>query len=407
MKKALLISLIFSLSSLTQAQPEFYAEPFLGHPEFRVLALRLPSSAADSVRLQVNVRILYDDLQFVKQDDHYQAGYGLDVFLLKGKDRVITSQHLDRRLSVANYAQTNSRLHGDQNALDFILPLEAMTLRVTIVDEESRKARTLEKELTYPEKEWKGALQLGDLALYDSTGTVQMSSGFLPGTARYALYPIQARQSDSVLVDYQLINERDQIIRSSLLNPVPPNTLQADTLILATNALGTGTYRLMVQASCQQTKIVRFYPFKIYWETLPDYIEDLDAAILQLRYIATDEEQERFQTTPLSQREKVFAEFWKKRDPTPSTLENERMEEYYRRVHYANETFSGQREGWETDMGQIYIIFGPPTEIDRHPFDIDRKPYEIWNYYDISRQFLFVDENGFGEYRLRSPLWDN
>ena len=45
-------------------------------------------------------------------------------------------------------------------------------------------------------------------------------------------------------------------------------------------------------------------------------------------------------------------------DPTPSTEHNELMEEYYRRVSYSNENFDGWKDGWETDRGMIYILFG-------------------------------------------------
>ncbi|CUS97606.1 GWxTD domain-containing protein [Candidatus Kryptonium thompsonii] len=82
------------------------------------------------------------------------------------------------------------------------------------------------------------------------------------------------------------------------------------------------------------------------------------------------------------------------------------MEEYYSRVKYANEHFGHYLEGWKTDMGMVYIIFGPPSSVDRHPFDINAKPYEIWYYYEINRRFIFLDETGFGDYRLITPLWD-
>ena len=59
--------------------------------------------------------------------------------------------------------------------------------------------------------------------------------------------------------------------------------------------------------------------------------------------------------------------FWYRRDPTPDTVENEFREEYFRRVMYANERFGGRIPGWKTDRGRIYIVYGPPDEIDSHP----------------------------------------
>ena len=81
------------------------------------------------------------------------------------------------------------------------------------------------------------------------------------------------------------------------------------------------------------------------------------------------------------------------------------MQEYYSRVERANILFGTFRNGWETDRGEVYIRFGPPSEVERHPFEINQQPYEIWYYYDIQRQFIFVDEMGYGEYRLVTNLW--
>ena len=106
-----------------------------------------------------------------------------------------------------------------------------------------------------------------------------------------------------------------------------------------------------------------------------------------------------------SEDEKIesFKRFWAQRDPSPGTDRNELMDEYYNRVAYANENYTGFRDGWKTDMGMIYIIFGSPSDIERHPFEQNYKPYEVWYYYHINRMFIFVDETGFGEYRLSVP----
>lgn len=39
---------------------------------------------------------------------------------------------------------------------------------------------------------------------------------------------------------------------------------------------------------------------------------------------------------------------------------------YYERVEEANKQFSNFKEGWKTDMGMIYILFGPPWFVQRH-----------------------------------------
>jgi GWxTD domain-containing protein len=100
------------------------------------------------------------------------------------------------------------------------------------------------------------------------------------------------------------------------------------------------------------------------------------------------------------ERSAFWEQFWKRRDPSPETPENEAMDEFYRRVQYANQHFSVGRAGWRTDMGQIYIKYGEPDEVVRSPFNFDRDPEEVWYYYRDRRTFTFVDTHGFGLYDL-------
>jgi len=84
-------------------------------------------------------------------------------------------------------------------------------------------------------------------------------------------------------------------------------------------------------------------------------------------YIITDEERAAFKRLQTDEeREQFIEQFWLRRDPTPDTVENEFKEEHYRRIAYANEHFASGIPGWKTDRGRIYIMYGPPDEIDDH-----------------------------------------
>ena len=85
-------------------------------------------------------------------------------------------------------------------------------------------------------------------------------------------------------------------------------------------------------------------------------------------YIITPEELSAFkQLSNDEERDQFIEQFWLRRDPTPDTPENEYREEHYRRIAEANEKFPAGIPGWRTDRGRIYIIWGPPDEIERHP----------------------------------------
>jgi len=135
-------------------------------------------------------------------------------------------------------------------------------------------------------------------------------------------------------------------------------------------------------------------------------INDLDVAIDELMYVASKDEMDSLRSVAGEQKREAFLSFWKKRDPTKETDVNELMQEYYQRIDFANKNFSHYVDGWKTDRGNVYVVFGEPSNIERHPLDIDAKPYEVWTYYDQNRTFVFIDETGFGDYRLRDPIWE-
>ena len=198
--------------------------------------------------------------------------------------------------------------------------------------------------------------------------------------------------------------------REAVVGPKSQVFLKIDS-----TGLRMGTYFLSVEATAHpmvdgkplEYKGVTSRTFNIRASDLPGVISDLDKAIDQLIYIARDTEllYVREATTEEDKR-KRFLEFWAKRDPDPGTTRNELMEEYYSRVAFANQNYTHYLEGWRTDMGMIFIRFGSPDNVERHPFEYNVKPYEIWYYYQLNRQFIFVDETGFGDYRLRYPTTD-
>ena len=57
-------------------------------------------------------------------------------------------------------------------------------------------------------------------------------------------------------------------------------------------------------------------------------------------------------------------------------------------------------EGWQTDMGRVYIQHGEPDDIDSQPIGRMLHAWETWYYYSEHQKFIFVDKGGFGEFVL-------
>ena len=132
----------------------------------------------------------------------------------------------------------------------------------------------------------------------------------------------------------------------------------------------------------------------------PEYREFLS----KVRYIITSQERKTFLKLPSSERKAFIEEFWKKRDPTPDTEENEYKNEYFSRIEDANRLFSDAGgNGWLEDRGRVYILLGPPEQRITYPRGktFYGPPEEIWYYgfYPI----VFMDEHWDGSYEL-TPL---
>jgi GWxTD domain-containing protein len=136
-------------------------------------------------------------------------------------------------------------------------------------------------------------------------------------------------------------------------------------------------------------------------------------------YIITPEERAAFKQLSNDEERDHFIEiFWFNRDPTPDTVENEYEDEHYRRLEYTNEHFGAGIPGWKTDRGRIYILHGPPDEIESHPSGgtYDRSPqegggttstfpFERWRYRyleDVGQEVVveFVDTCMCGDYHM-------
>jgi len=132
--------------------------------------------------------------------------------------------------------------------------------------------------------------------------------------------------------------------------------------------------------------------------------EELDDLFLKSKYIASKTEIEKYEklSNEDGKREFMF-EFWKNKDVNNETNENDFYKVYLQRVQTANERYSRMgREGWKTDRGRAYLIYGEPSEVERYPNQSEAKPYEIWHYNDLEGgvYFIFADLTGFLDYVL-------
>ena len=132
--------------------------------------------------------------------------------------------------------------------------------------------------------------------------------------------------------------------------------------------------------------------------------EELDDLFAKSKYIASEQEKDKYDalTTVEAKREFMYT-FWRARDEDPSDDRNQYFQDYIKRIAEANEKYTAaKKDGWKTDRGRIYLIYGKPSEIERYPNQIETKPYEIWRYESMEGGVVFVfgDVSGFNDYQL-------
>lgn len=131
--------------------------------------------------------------------------------------------------------------------------------------------------------------------------------------------------------------------------------------------------------------------------------EVINQKIAQALYIATPEEREISRNLDNLEGKRLFLfKFWHAREnPGNQGLKDE----YYSRVEFADKNFAfANRKGWQSDRGRVYIVYGEPSQIDRYPSNPGTDPFIVWKYHELEGgvRFLFVDETGFGDYKLVS-----
>jgi len=134
--------------------------------------------------------------------------------------------------------------------------------------------------------------------------------------------------------------------------------------------------------------------------------EQLDDEFEKAVYIRNDEETRNYdKLTTIESKRKFMYEFWKKRDKTPNTYQNEFKIDYLKRIFEANRRFKQSfKDGWKTDRGRIYMIYGEPNDIEYFEYQSDIRGYQIWRYEEIEGGTIciFAEANfdGSGIYEL-------
>jgi len=239
------------------------------------------------------------------------------------------------------------------------------------------------------------------------------------------LYNVKSQDDSKLRIDQHIINSRGQVVnqKSKLIGRSLDTRVEVGTVM--TYKLPTDTYTLVLSlidstANYGVSSSKKFFVYNPSVEYVDSFKsqssnlvagmfgvmseEELDDFFAKSRYIATGPEIDKYENlTTENAKRRYLTNFWKARDEDPSDDMNHYLKDYMRRIKESNLKYKAlSKEGWQTDRGRVYLIYGLPSDIDRYPNQTDTRPYEKWIYYDIEGgvQFIFGDVTGFSDYIL-------
>ena len=146
-----------------------------------------------------------------------------------------------------------------------------------------------------------------------------------------------------------------------------------------------------------------------YYQAMASLVDKdmLDYLFDEQKILLTDEEKNEFKLAAYDEKKEIFKKFWKRRDPDPSTPENERLMEHFRRVKFARNNFHFTAPPYYDDRGKIYIKYGAPDLRYNSPLgSIQAKDNESWSYENIIEGLVFDFVADGGYFRIAQDLTD-
>jgi GWxTD domain-containing protein len=196
-------------------------------------------------------------------------------------------------------------------------------------------------------------------------------------------------------VPIRLVDVRDSVIVSDSLHFSGGREVESAVLRFAPDSAPLGEIRIVVGTPPHADSTRALISFSQGW-----VVTNFEDMLSLLRYFPPSPALDSLRKAPVSDRGRLWRAFWRATDPNGTTPANEQLDEYFARVALANARFRGEGvAGWRTDRGEVLIRLGEPDEVfDASPASEGR--LIRWGYTQVQLALYFVDETGFGRFRL-------
>ena len=411
----LFIGIIFS-----QRQPSntgMSGNPLKGNNfirQYQLSVYTVASESSDSIRVLSYLSIPNHVLQFVKSSKGFKASYEATISIKRKKGDLVGRKNWSNDLITKTYLESTSKEIFNIHFNEFRVPLgEDYIISAELLDRDSNSSGIISKNLKL--KKHSKDLSLyspffldylnGDWGLIDNE--IPLFRNILGEQLVRTTVFVSGKVSPGPYeIDVIVTNPKKQQLWEKTFQSVAQNNYFEKRIIIpdeiSQQGLRSKVDIILKQNGKQKKESVILSISRL---GISSSVGNISQAIQNMRYILDDDEWKKLSKAKSDEQERLFIEYWLSRDPTPETKENELMDEYFSRINYSNVNFKTYTDGWKSDMGMIYILFGPPDDLEVYNDPLSRMYQQRWHYYRINKFFDFVDENGFGDYKLTTPFF--
>ncbi len=421
MKISKLVIFFVFILFISELPAQYMSSPKLsgvGVPFFYASVFRTFDKTGDSRIIRLYIQILNDDLTFVKEEELYTADIQFEIYISNKEKEYVFNRTVKKQVVCKNYAETNSRKIKSTFKTDIVLEPNDYDAVITVLDKNSNKQVNRKLHFSVEGLDKQNFL-ISDVLFFtkfetDSAGNIlsfepNLTNNFSDGENYFYFYFASAVKdsTDSLNISYSIKNPAGAVTYFSQYFLRNGRRFNEHYIRINRAQFDQSRYELVVDGRYKEHVLEAQRLFSFYWTVSPDSPKDLDLALRQMHYLMDADSVGWALKQPYEEKLAYFKRVWRRMDPNPETEKNELMDEYYHRINFSNENYSTlSNEGWETDRGRIFVKFGQPDDIERHPFEMEGTPYVVWRYYNLQKTFVFVDRTGFGDYYLHPNYLD-
>ncbi len=202
------------------------------------------------------------------------------------------------------------------------------------------------------------------------------------------------RMQPGQLVPLRIVDSRDSVIFQQQIRFDGSHAVESQLLRFHPDSAPLGELRFVLGDEPRQVRSA-LVSLSANW-----IVSNYDEMLALLRYFGHEEALAGLRGAAPADRPRLWQDFYRNSDPNPATPENEALDAYFARLATADQRFSDEGQpGWRTERGEVYIVLGEPDEVlDASAANQGRVIRWTYNQYRIV--LFFMDETGFGRYRL-------